>query len=190
MNCIKEGIIPTKYFEKTKEGLKSANGSNLNIQYKLSDICIENQNVFYKISFLLVKDLTTDIILGTSFIGLLKPFMATDEGITTKTLNQEIIFKFISKPKEKIINFLNKEVNNLISDKWNQIKFLKEEINYKKIEERLEDPYIKRKIQDIEKEIAQTICAEIPNAFWQRKQHTISLPYEKDFKEENIPTKA
>ena len=103
---------------------------------------------------MLVKHLTTDIILGTPFISLLTPFTVTDEGIITKSLNQEVTFKFISKPKEKIINFLNKEVKNLISNKWNQIKFLKEEINYKKIEERLEDPYIKRKIQHIEKEIA------------------------------------
>ena len=132
MNCIKEGIIPTKYFEITKEGLKYANGSNLKIQYKLSDVCIENQNVFYKTSFSLVKDLTTDIILGTPFISLLKPFTVNDEGIITKTLSQNIIFKFISKPKEKIINFLDKEINNLISNKWNQIKFLKEEINFKK----------------------------------------------------------
>ena len=34
------------------------------------------------------------------------------------------------------------------------------------------------------------VCAEIPNAFWNRKQHIISLPYEKDFDERNIPTKA
>ena len=113
--CIKEGIIPTKYFEKTK-GLRSANGSNLKIQHKLSNVCIENQNVFCKTSFL-SKDLTTNIILGTPFINLLKPFTATDEGIITKTLNQNINCKFISKPKEKIMNFLNKEVNNLNSNK-------------------------------------------------------------------------
>ena len=98
----------------------------MKIQYKLFDICIENQNVFYKTSFLLVKDLTTGIILGTPFISLLKPFTVINEGITTKTPNQEIIFKFISKPKEKIINFLEKKVNNPILDKWNQIKYLKE----------------------------------------------------------------
>ena len=34
------------------------------------------------------------------------------------------------------------------------------------------------------------ICADLPNAFWERKQHIISLPYEKDFNEKMIPTKA
>ncbi|KAL0361670.1 UNVERIFIED_CONTAM: polyprotein, partial [Sesamum radiatum] len=30
----------------------------------------------------------------------------------------------------------------------------------------------------------------IPNAFWERKKHVVSLPYEEDFKESQIPTKA
>ena len=130
------------------------------------------------------------MILGTPFISLLKPFIVTDEEIITKILRQKIIFNFISKPKEKIINFLNKEINNLISNKQNQIEFLKEEIDFRRIEERVRDPYVTRKILNTEKEIAETICAEIPNAFWQRKQHTVSLLCEKDFKEKDIPTKV
>ena len=34
------------------------------------------------------------------------------------------------------------------------------------------------------------VCAEVPNAFWTRKQHTVHLSYEPDFEEKNIPTKA
>ena len=34
LNCIQEGIIPSKYFEKTKETLSQANGAKLNINYK------------------------------------------------------------------------------------------------------------------------------------------------------------
>ena len=34
------------------------------------------------------------------------------------------------------------------------------------------------------------ICADLPNAFWERKRHIISLPCEKDFNERMIPTKA
>jgi len=30
----------------------------------------------------------------------------------------------------------------------------------------------------------------LPNAFWERKKHIITLPYEKDFNEKQIPTKA
>uniref|UniRef100_A0A151UHT0 Polyprotein n=1 Tax=Cajanus cajan TaxID=3821 RepID=A0A151UHT0_CAJCA len=42
-NCILEGLIPTKYFEKTSEKLSTANRSKLQIRYKLSKATIENQ---------------------------------------------------------------------------------------------------------------------------------------------------
>nr|KYP31572.1 hypothetical protein KK1_048028 [Cajanus cajan] len=42
-NCILEGLIPSKYFEKTSEKLSTANGSKLQIRYKLSKATIENQ---------------------------------------------------------------------------------------------------------------------------------------------------
>ena len=58
LNCIKEGIIPSKYFEKTKEKLSYANGLNLKIQHEVSNAFIEIQNQFYKISFAIVKNLT------------------------------------------------------------------------------------------------------------------------------------
>jgi len=35
MNCIQEGIIPTKYYEKDTEQLHHASGLKLNIDYKL-----------------------------------------------------------------------------------------------------------------------------------------------------------
>ncbi|XP_049378095.1 uncharacterized protein LOC125842844 [Solanum stenotomum] len=34
------------------------------------------------------------------------------------------------------------------------------------------------------------ICADHPSAFWNRKKHIVTLPYENDFSEENIPTKS
>ena len=36
LNCIKGGIIPTKYCERTNEHLASANGEPLSISYKLN----------------------------------------------------------------------------------------------------------------------------------------------------------
>ena len=35
MNCIQEGLIPSKYFEKSTERLVSANGSQMKIKYEL-----------------------------------------------------------------------------------------------------------------------------------------------------------
>ncbi|XP_049365194.1 uncharacterized protein LOC125830015, partial [Solanum verrucosum] len=38
--------------------------------------------------------------------------------------------------------------------------------------------------------MAINICADHPSAFWNRKKHIVTLPYEDDFSEENIPTKS
>ena len=37
LNCIQEGLIPTKYYEKIKELLKNASGINMQINYKLEN---------------------------------------------------------------------------------------------------------------------------------------------------------
>ncbi|KAG8634497.1 hypothetical protein MANES_17G045701v8 [Manihot esculenta] len=34
------------------------------------------------------------------------------------------------------------------------------------------------------------LCADHPNAFWNRKQHLVDLPYEENFNEKTISTKA
>ena len=34
LNCIQEGLLPTKYYEKCHEKLTSANGSKMHIKYK------------------------------------------------------------------------------------------------------------------------------------------------------------
>ena len=54
-NCILEGLIPTKFFEKTSEKLGTANGSKLKINFKLSNAIIENQGLRINTSLLLVK---------------------------------------------------------------------------------------------------------------------------------------
>ena len=51
-------------------------------------------------------------------------------------------------------------------------------------------PTIQQKIQKIQKLFKDYIRANIPNAFRNSKQHMVELPYEKDFDERNIPTKA
>ena len=40
LNCIQEGIIPTKYDQKTAHRLSGAGGSPLNIRFKVSDVHI------------------------------------------------------------------------------------------------------------------------------------------------------
>ena len=83
LNCIREGIIPTKYFKKTKEKLSSVDSSNLKIQYEIPNVLLEIQNQFYKINFVVVKNLMKDLILESPFINQLKPFLVVNEGIIT-----------------------------------------------------------------------------------------------------------
>ena len=59
-----------------------------------------------------------------------------------------------------------------------------------RIEQKLNTPQIQKKIEEFKIMFEKEVCAKISNAFWNRKQHIISLPYEKDFNEKNIPTKA
>ncbi|CAN1215329.1 hypothetical protein LINPERPRIM_LOCUS169 [Linum perenne] len=67
---------------------------------------------------------------------------------------------------------------------------LAQEIIYKQIEKNLERNDIKEKIRYFQKQMEIQICAEIPTAFWERKRHIFTLPYEPDFDERMIPTKA
>ena len=45
-------------------------------------------------------------------------------------------------------------------------------------------------IEKFKDKLVGEVCSNIPNAFWHRKQHEVELPYEPDFSEKNIPTKA
>ena len=45
-------------------------------------------------------------------------------------------------------------------------------------------------IENLKNKIIKEVCYNIPNAFWHIKQHVIELPYEPNFSEKNILTKA
>ena len=72
----------------------------------------------------------------------------------------------------------------------NIFNFYKMKLFVKKIEERLQQSSIQKKIHELYELFKNEVCSDLPNAFWQRKKHIISLPYEKHFSEKNIPTKA
>ena len=98
MNCIQEGLIPLKYYEKSFERLTQANGEKLIINYKLPNVHICNDGVCFETVFVLIKDLSSKIILGNPFMTLLYPFLTTDEGIKTNVFGKDILFKFILPP--------------------------------------------------------------------------------------------
>ena len=57
MNCIQEGLIPSRYFEKTTERLVSANSTQMKIKYELNNTYVCHDNVCFKIPSVLVKKL-------------------------------------------------------------------------------------------------------------------------------------
>ena len=78
----------------------------------------------------------------------------------------------------------------MISKKENHITFLKQEVNNLKIEQQLSNPNVIKNIQEIKNLFISNVCSTIPNAFWTRKKHIVSLPYESNFCEKYIPTKS
>ena len=189
LNCIHEGLIPTVYFVKTSQRLSTASNDPLKVQYKITQGHICKNCICIKTSFLLVKNISHQIVLGTSFLTQLYPFQIDKQGLRTKYNNQEILFEFIRGIEVKEINQIQDFIS-LLQQKQKQVKFLKKEIQYKKTEENLESKQIQDRIRQIKKQIEENLCSSIPNAFWNRKQHMVSLPYEKDFNEKQIPTKA
>ncbi|GAV82024.1 hypothetical protein CFOL_v3_25477 [Cephalotus follicularis] len=128
MNYIKKGLMPTKYFKKTKKRLSTANDE---VKFKVTDVHICNKGICIKQSFILVKDLDIGIILGQPFLEINKPLKIKTEGITTKIFQQKILFAFNKKPITKNINLLKtfslfKEHSiNLIKTKENNLYFMK-----------------------------------------------------------------
>lgn len=90
---IQEGLIPTKYFEKNPEVLKGANGKILNINFKFSKVHVCDKEHCFKTSFLLVKDLHKELILGMPFINY--SFISFDnykKGNNNNKFEEELIF--------------------------------------------------------------------------------------------------
>ena len=194
LNCIQEGLVPTRYYEKTRERLNSANGSQMEIKYKLPKVHICQDDMCFKTSFVLVSNLTDKIILGLPFIYLLYPFTTSNEGLSCKHLGKKITFKFLVKPKERDLKFIQEESIsksiNLLNCKITHLKFLKEEVKYQQTEEQLKSPRVQQKISELKDYLIKNLCSDSPNAFWHRKKHVVRLPYAKEFKEHLIPTKA
>ncbi|KAL4189201.1 hypothetical protein AMTRI_Chr08g164330 [Amborella trichopoda] len=186
LNCINEGLVPTKYFDKATQILNTADGSKLKINYKLSNAVVCNNGDCFQTPYIMVKGLSQAVILGTPFLTLLYPLKIDNTGIQTEINGHQVKFNFIDKPKIKKIHNVKQSIENKKNFLWQ----LKVEIKYKIIDDNLALPEIKEKIDQIKKQIEQEVCSELPNAFWDRKKHIITLPYEEEFTENKIPTKA
>ena len=168
LNYIQEGLIPTVYFVKTFQRLSTASNDPLKVQYKIPQGHICKNGICIKTSFLLVKNISHQIVLGTPFLTQLYPFSVDSQGLRTKYNNQNILFEFIKGIEIKEINQVQDFIN-LLQQKQKQVKFLRKEIPYKKTEENLKSKQIRDRIKQIQQQIETNLCSSIPNAFWNRK---------------------
>ena len=65
---------------------------------------------------------------------------------------------------------------NLIQNKQKHIQFLKQDLNNLRIQEQLEKGLFRNQQKEIEDKF-NDVCSSVPNAFWDRKRHIVTLPY-------------
>ena len=115
-NCIKGGIISTKFCEQTKEQLVSANGGPLNIHHKLNKGYIQNNDYCFKNAFLIVDNITNDLILRTPFLTQIYPFIVNETGVHTNIMGKTISFKFpLATHQKEILNLQSSSILNKLT---------------------------------------------------------------------------
>ena len=105
--------IPTIYFVKNSQRLLTASNDPLKVQYKIPQGHICKNGICIKTSFLLVKNISHQIVLGTHFLTQLYSFSIDNQGLKTKYNNQEILFEFIKGIEVKEINQVQDFINLL-----------------------------------------------------------------------------
>ena len=86
---------------------------------------------------------------------------------------------------------LIKEIDKERIDRKNKhLLSLKTEIIYERITNQLANPILNHKIKLFRQQIEIEICSNLPIGFWHRHRHIVQLPYEKEFNERQISTKA
>ena len=121
----------------------SANGTQMKIKYELNNAHDCHGNVYFKISSVLVKNMTNKVILGLPFINALYHFLIEHDGITTNPFGHKVKFKFASK-----FEIDTDDALNLIHAKVKHLNFFKQKVRYKKIAEQLSDKLLQSKIDN------------------------------------------
>ncbi|KAG5590219.1 hypothetical protein H5410_040733 [Solanum commersonii] len=121
---------------------------------------------------------------GTPFINEIYPVTNINaKGFSATYKNQDISYTFITEP-------ISRDINALIEMKQKHVDYLQLEIFSMNIFDTLKSSKVQEKIKLFSKKMVIDICADHPSAFRNRKKHIVTLPYEDDFSEENIPTKS
>ena len=103
-------------------------------------------------------------------------------------MNNHPVFKktnFISICKK---NFILKHLN-LIKNKEKQINFLKKEISFKRVENKLTQVQLKQKIKNLYSTIQNSICSDLPNAFGKERNMLLTSLMKKIFQKDKFQPK-
>ena len=120
------------HFVKTSQRLSTASNVPLKVQYKILQGHICKNGICIKTSFLLVKNISHQIVLETHFQTQLYPFHIDSRGLQTTYKGQQILFEFVKGIELKEINQLQNNIN-LLQHKQQHVKFIQKEIQYKNI---------------------------------------------------------
>ncbi|KAL7137833.1 hypothetical protein ABFS83_10G120400 [Erythranthe nasuta] len=162
----------------------------MKFNFKIPKPFICKSKVCIPTSFLLVKNITNQVILGTLFFVFKKifPIKRIDyQGFLGTFDGKQINFHFITEPFTRIFHQIK---DSFIKNKQNQIIFLKQEISILNIDGTLQNLKLQDKIKLLNNKFSLQICNDHPNAFSDRKKHIVLLPNEDNFDERKIPTKA
>ena len=141
----------------------------MQIEFKIPKAHVCQDNTCFKTTFVLIKNMIDRVILGNPFMCLLYPFVNDSEGITTHPFGQPVKFKFIRSPKPREISTLQdiciSKSLNLLSAKTQHLKYLRDDLRYKKIEEQLTCKNIQIEIKRFEERLKQEVYSDLPTAF-------------------------
>ena len=132
----------------------------------MSNAHICNQGICIKQTFILVRDLKENILLGVPFLNYIYPIRVHDQGLRTTLLDKEYLFQFTNPHDESNLNTLRDQV---IKAKENQVNLLRQEINLIIIEEQLKIKKTQDAVERFKNKIVGEVCSNIPNVFWHRK---------------------
>jgi hypothetical protein len=132
LNCIQEGLIPRKYFEKSNQRLNSAIGTKLQINYELNNVHVYQDGVYFHIPSVLVKNMSDKVILGIPFISMLYPFKAELGEVSTVKMGVPVRFHFASRFEIDIsqlsqslhcLEIPSKQIVQIHSESWNFVHY-------------------------------------------------------------------
>jgi hypothetical protein len=93
LNCIQEGLVPSRYFEKSMETLSSASGNRMQINFELNNVHVCQNKICFQTPSVLIKNMSEQVILGMPFVAMIYPFNADLHGIKT-ICNGNVPIKF------------------------------------------------------------------------------------------------